>query len=283
MSDSYEMRGKLNFEAIYTANLPDDYFRELGRLRYRAPDSGAPLLHRHITYLRRSIAARRVTVVDLGASFGFTAMSHRTGLTFAQLAQRFAGPSRALLPLPQCLALDREFFSSHAATVDFVGIDRVSSSLRYADTVGLHRRSYVLDVEVGGPPPLDFSDDAVVLFSTGTIGYVGPSGIGRVIAALQADEIVGILVVARTLDLEPIARAVSSTYYVTTPDVPLRQRRFGTAEEQELAVDAARRVGWNTVGREEDGWVFATPLLFGDGPAYKQFITRLAHESADWS
>ena len=74
--------GKIDLTAIYDQPDPRGYYQTLATLEYRIPESASAVDARIIGALRRKRRLRRVTILDVGSSYGVNAelLKHRYGL-----------------------------------------------------------------------------------------------------------------------------------------------------------------------------------------------------------
>ena len=116
---------------------------------------------------------------------------------------------------------------------------------------------------------MEFSPRALY---SGGVGYVGPSTFRRLLAAIEAPERLWIVaVVLRVFSYDKIT-AVYDNYGLVMEKlegVHLRQRRFGSVEEQSAAVADVVSRGLDPAGLETEGWFYA-----------ECYVTRPAEEAA---
>jgi len=258
-----QMAGKADFSDTYVQPLPDFYFAALNRHDYAAPDTLIPYLRQLLSWSQANGYGRSMTILDIGASYGVTAMALRTGLGFHDLARHFADHGRAARGVAELIDADRRFFASFPAGPAVTALDASRPALDYASAVGLAARVVACDPNVDRVPPLEF-DGPVAIVSSGTLGYIAAGGLGAILRAVRAPAVAGILIVSRTLSANPFIAACGhgTSFTVRELPTPLRQRRFIDPAEQQAAIRlvAERRPG--AALHEEDGWVYASPLLF---------------------
>src|SRR5690348_15997962 len=115
---------KANFDSIYTADDPREYYRVLFGLDYVIPDLAKPIIRSLIDVLRY-YCGRPVKVLDIGCSYGVNAALARHPLDLPRIARRYASPEMADLSAEQLTHLDRHYFASWPSLTDarIVGLD----------------------------------------------------------------------------------------------------------------------------------------------------------------
>lgn len=261
------MTGKADFSHTYTQQLPDAYFAALAPYGYTAPEGIIPYLDSLVTWCKSQGYSSPLAILEVGASYGITSMLLRTGRSFDELAWRFCDPQRAGQSTTENLASDRAFFDRFPVTHPVTGLDASSAALRYAKTVGLLSDTVPCNPNADAVPPLRFAG-AVAVISSGTLGYITPDGLNAVLRAIDAPVIFGVLILSRTLGVDSFGEACTRNTSLTVREssVSLRQRRFVHEQEQRaaMALVAERRPGSALL--EEDGWVYASPLIFASAP-----------------
>lgn len=258
------MRGKKDFTAIYSADLPDDYFSTLSPYDYRAPDCAVPYIQRMNEWLQANRPDDELTIVDVGSSYGFLAMILRTRRSFSELAAGLIDrrPDGGLFE--EYIEMDREHFACHPPPYSrMIGIDISESALSYGTSVGLLDRKIVVDLDREDIAPL-ISSGPAVLICTGTLGYIGPEGLRRLISAIHAPILLGVLILSRTLRVESYLGSCVAAPHLSAAALPhaLRQRRFVDAYEREAAIGLVSEARPGIEILERDGWVYGSPLLF---------------------
>ena len=250
--------GKVSFDHIYTEPDPRAYFRTLRHLEYQIPGLATPHFRALIDEYRSANRVDTPQVVDLGSSYGINAALLRCDATMAELYERYgdAAPDST----EELLAADRDLVASRPGTrARFVGLDVSEPALAYAIKAGFLDDAVCADLESA-----DLTDEqrrqlagTNLLISTGCLGYVGVPTISRIVnAATRAPWMAHF--VLRMFPFDPIADALADLGYRTVQiDGLFRQRRFGSAQEQEQVLDNLAAVGVDPTGHETEGWFYA--------------------------
>lgn len=229
--------GKENFNDIYNQPEPAPYYETLGRLGYCIPGEAKPVLQRVIDARRQAQDDERVTMLDIGCSYGINAALLKYDLELDQLydwyEDRPAGdPARAV-------ASDRRFFAKHTKQQDLavVGIDPAERAVGYAVETGLLDAGVVADLESAPIPARDLPAFRGIdlIASTGAIGYVTEKTFQQVLPAVDAARAPWVAsFVLRMFPYDQIARTFADFGLTTEKlaDVHFAQRRFADAGEE---------------------------------------------------
>lgn len=247
---------KANFDDIYAQDDPRAYFAALGALDYMIPDLAAPIL-KQLLLARRGENGARLTVLDVGCSYGINAALHRHPLNFQTLRRRYTHREITQLSSKQLERLDRNYYASwpEIGQARFIGLDRSGPAIEYACDVGLHEAGIAADLE---NDPLTAEQREVVqradvLLSTGCIGYVTDRTYRQLLAATRAPWIISF--VLRMFSYEPMARLFAEHGLVTErlAGVTFSQRRFRDEQEFAHTLRVLRDSGVATEGIESQG------------------------------
>ena len=85
---------KANFDHIYVAEDPRQYFRHLGQLDYIIPHLAQPVFGQLIR-ARAETQREPVTVLDLGSSYGVNGALMKYALHYDMLRERYTAPAFA--------------------------------------------------------------------------------------------------------------------------------------------------------------------------------------------
>lgn len=276
----FDSTGKATLGHLYTQPDPRAYFAELRGLGYRVPQEAKPYFEKLIKEYRESRQVETPKVVDIGCSYGINAALLKCDLTMDELYARYcdedgaptgtgtdpAAPAgtAALTDAGReaLLARDRELTRSRrtAHPIRCVGLDISEGALSYGLAAGFLDDAVHADLERDEPTPeqRDRLAGADLVISTGCFGYVTERTLIRVVRA-QGGRLPWMAhTVLRMFPFEPVERALSELGYETVcVEGELRQRRFTSAEEQELVLGTMSADGVDTRGLEAEGWLYA--------------------------
>lgn len=248
---------KANFNDIYQESDPRQYFSVLGALDYMIPDIAGPIVSQLIAAKTKQADAK-LTVLDVGCSYGINAAVHRFPLSFRSLRDRYASAEMAALPSEELARLDRNFYASWPETGNarFVGLDVSGPAVHYALSVGLIDAGIVADFESCAPGPRDAEilRRTDVILSTGCVGYVTERTFRAVLDTMERPPWV-ISFVLRMFPYDAIAEELERRGMVTErlAGATFVQRRFRDAEELTGCLSALKQRGLDTTGLESEG------------------------------
>jgi SAM-dependent methyltransferase len=254
---------KANFDAIYTAPDPREYFRVLCGLDYVIPDL-AKGVFRSLIQRCAKWHNRRVRVLDIGCSYGVNAALIRFPLDIQRLAERYVHPRMHSLQTETIIDLDRHYFSSWPEQVaaDFVGLDCSKSAIGYATKVGLIDVGVSRDLErfSVAPAEVESLDDIDMIISTGCVGYVSQKTFQRILDLRRRPGVPWLAnFVLRVFPFEPIADELKHYGLITEKleGVTFVQRRFHSRDEFEATLSALRARDIDPTGKETEGLLHA--------------------------
>lgn len=250
---------KTNFDDLYTANDPREYFKYLGQLDYIIPHIAQPIFDQ-IIRAHAQVQSKPVTVVDLGCSYGVNGALMKYDLEYEALRQRYASPALQQLSSEEVLELDRAYYMAWPRNrgVRVIGLDISENAVRYAQAAGTVDRGLAIDLETQDPS----RDEAEVLagadliVSTGCVGYVTGKTFERVVRlARRGRQPWVISFVLRMFPFDRIEATLAEHGLVTEKfeGATFVQRRFASQAEMEATVQAVEALGIDTRGREADG------------------------------
>ncbi|MFQ5705641.1 MAG: class I SAM-dependent methyltransferase [Gemmatimonadales bacterium] len=273
---------KADFGNVYNQADPRDYFHTLGALDYQIPQNAKPWLLRIIQALRQARQQERVTLLDVGCSYGINAALLRHDLDLDDLYHHYSAAIDADISSNAMMEQDREFF--HRRTVDMrlrtIGLDTASHAVKYGRWVGLLDAALIADLEEEQLRPGESTliDGVDLVISTGCIGYVSERTFERLLAARGSDPTPVIAsFVLRMFPYDNIA-AVLARHGLRTFKLENRtfaQRRFADDDEEESVLVELRNRGIHVEGRERLGFLHAE--LYLSTPPSSRIIPLLGH------
>lgn len=254
--------GKIVLDDIYNQPDPRPYFSTLGELDYSIPEAARPVFANVLKAYRAAKSTRDVKVVDLGCSYGVNAALMKSGKSMPDLYRLYAEPSSANLDREELVRRDRRLFSGENAPhgLKVIGLDAAPQALKYAKEAGILDEKIFANLEQVSPDPAQAAllKGADLVVSTGCIGYISEKTITKVLEAAGDKKPWMAHFVLRMFSFEPIADALAEHGYVTARgNIPVRQRRFANAEEQEQVLSRLIDMGIDPSGLETEGWFYA--------------------------
>ncbi len=253
---------KADFDTIYTQPDPRQYFTVLGGLDYMIPDLAAPIIRQLMT-ARAALRGDAPTVLDVGCSYGVNAAVNRRPLSFADLHRRYARREMMLLSPQQLRELDRMYLAGwpEIDASRWLGLDISAPALEYARAVGLIEHGIAADLENN---TLTDDQSAVVgqadmILSTGAVGYVTDTTLGRLVDAAADRKPWVVSFVLRMFPYDRIAQAMAERGLVTEKlaGATFVQRRFRDTGEFEQTLAALMSMDMDITGLEADGLLHA--------------------------
>ncbi|WP_458760329.1 class I SAM-dependent methyltransferase [Afipia sp. TerB] len=258
-------QAKAIFDDIYVQEDPRSYFSVLGDLDYMIPDVAEPVV-RQILAAKASATKSKLTVLDVGCSYGINAAVHRFPLTFGGLRHRYARREMKAITSEELMGFDRNFYSGwpDGGLARFIGLDVSAPAIRYATNAGLLDQGIVADLENNA---LSKDDARVirntdVIMSTGCIGYVTEKTFGKLLDATEKTPWI-VSFVLRMFPFESLAATFAERGLVTErlSGVTFIQRRFRDAEEFESSLATLAKLGIDATGLETEGLFHADLIL----------------------
>lgn len=254
----FDATGKVSLDHIYTQPDPRAYFTALRGLDYRIPQLAQPYFGDLLDSYRESRDVAVPQVLDIGCSYGINAALLRCGLTIDDLYDRYTGVDE--LTRSALLSRDRELLArTPRPTARYVGLDVSQPAVGYAREAGFLDDAVLADLERDEltTPQRALLARTDVLTSTGCLGYVTGTTIGKVVDACRRPPWMAHFVL-RMFPFDPIAESLAEAgYHTVRLDRMFRQRRFASAEEQSQVLDTLASVGVDPTGYETDGWFYA--------------------------
>jgi SAM-dependent methyltransferase len=263
---------KADFNDIYRARDPRNYFEVLGGLGYVIPEVAAPVLLQLVERLIRT-KGRPITILDVGCSYGVLSTVMRYGLTVRQLHERYSAAPIQALGSDRLAAYDSNYFAGWPKREDvrFVGLDCSSEAIAYAVRVGLLEEGLVLDLETSA---LNERARSVVskvdlIVSTGAVGYISEKTFSRLLEVFPSGQAPWIAsFVLRMFDYKCIAETLGQHGLETErlDGATFVQRRFRDEAEFEDTLRLIQTGGMDPAGKEAEG-VYHAELFVSRPPA----------------
>jgi hypothetical protein len=260
--------GKADFEWTYNRLDPRSYFSALGELDYAIPERAAPVFldvfDAYATRRRQS----RLTVLDIGCSYGVNAAVLKYGRSMDELRRRYGAFDGTEAAPRDVLRADQRAYASENARRDLeiIGIDRAQFAASYAFWAGLLDDAIPENLEETDPSPQAAAAIARcdLVISTGVVGYVTERTFARILDCQPQDAQPWIAsFVLRMFDYGDVSRMLETRGYVSErlPDRLFRQRRFADDAEQAHVKEVLRGRGLDPEGLESEGCYLAEFFL----------------------
>lgn len=255
--------GKANFNDIYNAPDPREYFRVLVGLDYIIPDLAKGVFRSLIEQVERT-DGKPPTVVDVGSSYGINSAVIDYPLDIQRLARRYMQPDIYTLSSEEMLVLDRHYYSSwpRLSNARFVGVDTADAAVSYAQGVGLMEGGVTTNLEESEPTPEEHAllADADVIITTGCVGYVTARTFRRILGSHRGGRSPMVAsFVLRMYSYAEFEDELSRFGLVTEKldGVTFVQRRFSSTSEFESTLTRLDSMGVDPTGKEADGLLHA--------------------------
>lgn len=260
--------GKADFEWTYNRLDPRSYFSALGELDYAIPERAAPVFLRAFDAYATRRKRSRLTVLDIGCSYGVNAAVLKYGRSMAELRRHYGAFADSETAPRDVLRADQRAFAHNEAQRDLqvIGIDRAQFAASYGFWAGLLDDAIPENLEEADPSPQAAAAIARcdLVISTGVVGYVTERTFGRILDCQPEGELPWIAsFVLRMFDYGPVARMLEGRGYVSErlPDRLFRQRNFADAGEQAHVEQVLRERGLEPEGLESEGAYLAEFFL----------------------
>lgn len=245
--------GKASFDHLYNQPDPRALFRALDALSYQVPHHAHPVF---------AALLRAGTVLDICCSYGVNAALLRCELSLADLYDHYADPALAELSADELAARDHRFYAEHRRpdAPSVLGLDTADRALGYGRAVGLLDAGWTENLESDEPSD-DLShglSDVGLVTISGGVGYITERTFERVFGAFPSGSAPWVAAfVLRMYSYDRIAATLARHGLVTEQlsDTTFKQRRFASSDEQSATIRAVRARGFDTSGKEDDGWL----------------------------
>ena len=250
---------KACFDEIYNRPDPRAYYRTLGALDYRIPTEARPVFRK----VMQSMGGQKLSVVDVGCSYGINAAVIQYDLDFSDLVARYRSSVLRDESVAEAIFDDAAFFIDAPKSVDanFIGLDVAKEAVGYAKAVGLIDKSVTEDLEAAplSPQAAAAVASADLVITTGAVGYVTERTFSRIIDAVDGPPPWVAAFSLRQFPFDSIAEELNgfglSTEKLTDRSFP--QRRFRDEQEKAGAIAAVESLGLDPSGLEAEGGYFA--------------------------
>jgi hypothetical protein len=254
---------KANFDRIYNQPDPRLYYRTLGALDYRIPTEARPIFRKVMQAMERD----RLSVVDVGCSYGVNAAMIQYDLEFSDLVARYREPEMKNESIAEAIVDDASFFDGAEKVIDasFTGIDVAEEAIGYARAVGLIDEAVTENLEEA---PLSAEAAATLagadlIITTGAVGYVTERTFSRIVDAVDGSPPWVAAFSLRQFPFAAIADELTG-FGLETEKLKGRlfpQRRFRDGAEKGGAIAAVEALGLDPAGLEAEGGYFAEFFL----------------------
>jgi hypothetical protein len=251
-------RYKADFQSIYAQPDPRAYHKKLGDLDYVIPHLAQPVLAQLVEALVH-IKRRRITVLDLGCSYGINSALLKYGISLDTLRSRYNLPSVQRLSPAQLLDLDRHFTAAWPARDDVrvIGLDVSHHAVRYAEQSRFIDLGIVADLESQELPAGVAEQIAEVdlIVSTGCVGYVTRRTFEKLALCNKGRAPWVASFVLRVFDYGEITDTLAAQELVTErfDGATFIQRRFRDEDEMAATLRELDRAGIDAAGKEAAG------------------------------
>jgi SAM-dependent methyltransferase len=250
---------KANFDDIYTANDPRQYFRVLGQLDYIIPHLAQPIFGQLIR-ARAERQSEPVTVLDLGCSYGVNGALMKYRLDYDTLRERYTSPALQGVTSEELASLDQAFYRAWPKNqqVRVIGLDVSEHATRYAQASGTLDRAIARNLEAEDPTMEEAAllADVDLIVSTGCVGYVTSRTFERIARYARKGRPAWVAsFVLRMFPYDEIAATLARQELETEhfEGATFVQRRFANVTDMEAAARAVEMRGFDTRGFEGDG------------------------------
>ncbi|WP_237087737.1 hypothetical protein [Nitrosopumilus piranensis] len=232
------------------------------RLEYRIPDKTKPLYLSIAKQLYNKLS-KKISVIDIGSSYGINSALMKYDLTMSDLDDFF-------LKEPS-IEQSKQFFEQLPSddSLDFYQIDISQPALRFSENVNLCKKGICVNLETGNLPLRELPKSDMVI-ATGCIGYIGYKAFSNIFELIKKQnseenlenpnrDPVFAFSVLRIFDMTEIKKTFDHYgYSLVKSDVhPIRQRRFSDLEEKHKTISLLNDNGIDTKWLEDDGYFYA--------------------------
>lgn len=254
---------KTNLDHVYDRADPRGYYSELRKLGYGIPNAAKPIFQRLISR-RRQDQERRISILDVGCSYGINAALLKHDLSMDELYEHWGQETLADATPEQLTEHDRRHFTDLADPQDIrvIGLDTARNAVAFAEGVGLLDEAVAVNLEIEQLPERAADRLATVdlVTSTGCIGYVTEKSFERLLPAVTQGRPAWLAnFVLRMFPFDAIGEALSDCGYTTEKleGQTFIQRRYASQEEQQQVIEQLQDLGIDPTGNEADGHLLA--------------------------
>lgn len=259
---SFDSKGKMSLEHIYTQPDPRGYFSTLSDLGYCIPQLAKPYFDRCLHACREARGEPVRGVLDIGCSYGINAALLQCDLSMDALYSRYGSEAAQRRSRDELIAGDRALVRKRRRWphTRFIGLDVSAPALRYGLEAGFLDDAVDADLERASPDPPTRArlSGCDLVISTGCLGYVTDKTLLRVLAIHQERRPLMAHFVLRMFPFDQLQASLLELGYETIRVNRLfKQRRFASRREQEQILDTLADVQVDPHGAETDGWLYA--------------------------
>jgi hypothetical protein len=251
--------GKADFDDIYAASDPREYYRVLCGLDYIIPDLSKSIFRSLIKYCSHD-REEPLKVLDIGSSYGINSALIEYPLDIQRMLQRYSCPEMYRLTSDRVRLLDRNYFSSWPRRSDtiFYGVDVSKAAISYAKSVGLIEDGVTTNMEISDPTESEkrILGDADMIITTGCVGYVTHRTFERIFECQNKKRppLVASFVL-RMYSYDDVAAELEKQGLITEKleGITFVQRRFNSSDEYNSVMSQLSERGVDPAGKEAEG------------------------------
>lgn len=257
-------RAKASFNSAYAAPTPHRYLSQMAALDYCMAKQMHPFLCAAVDNVTQDVAP--ATVLDIGCSYGMSSALLKTTCDFGDLIDFYEG--EASQKFSDCVQETRDLLQRNRSArqdVKVVGLDQSEPAVKFGEAAELLDGAIARNLEVPGmtltPEERALVANCDVLFSAGTIGYVGDRTVGALLDAIVEEGRGGpgpiaVMSILQLFDPAPVAGTFDAhgLEFVQLP-VQVPQRRFFDGTERERVIETLQQRG--VAHDPASDWMFA--------------------------
>ena len=279
-------QAKADFNNVYHAATPHQYFALMNRLDYRIGEEASPYFRAAIDLLRRQNDPAEVQMLDVGCSYGVGSALVKHRFSFNQIANFFKND--ASRDYAECVQDTRQWLKTEAESslaIQCVGMDCSEEALQFAEEAEL--------LDAGISKNFEENEEATeaeiqlmrhcnLMTSTGAIGYITEKTLGTVLSHLgkALPEQHGpyiVVTILRMFHSAPIRNIFQhfGFQFERMPGIRLRQRQFADETEQRKTIRVLKEHDVDPTDWESEGHLYANLFAAApepDFPALKHII-----------
>lgn len=224
------------------------------------PDVAFSLFHQIITYLK-SVKKSKLTILDLGCSYGVNPALLKYHLKFSQLFNRYTSPSILNLGPAEMITMDKNYFKAWPLDNDikFIGLDTSVHALNYAQQAGIVEDIICVNLEEEELTEQQriLIQQVDLIISTGCVGYITFKTFQKIMSCYVPGNAPWVAsFVLRMFPYAPISE-VFKKYNLSTEKLKgttFIQRRFESQNEFEETIKALKSQKKAVREKEEKGF-----------------------------
>jgi hypothetical protein len=254
--------GKIDLSGIYDKPDPRRYYQTLVNLDYQIPAAAEANFRSVINARRQRRGGKRVTLLDVGSSYGVNAAILKHKVDLPDLFRLYSRETTKDLSRSELVARDRKLFAELRTDreIRVVGLDVAGEALDYAAEVGLIDEGIATNLELR-PPPIEDKELLAgidIVISTGAIGYVGVPTFSRILDCAEGSPWFALFAL-RMFPIDELATMLRSRGYIVFRQRgrTYRQRRFAGADEKQEVLARLESLRIDPAGLEAEGWYHA--------------------------